>query len=65
MYTLANQDKSETKFLVKEAPGSRKVSFIGNKLAKNIDLLAFVSKEKLLLKYICRDKEQKIEQNES
>ena len=51
MYTLTNQDKSETQLLVKEAPGSRKVSFISNELAKNIDLLAFVSKEKLLLKY--------------
>ena len=53
MFTMTNKEKNETKFLIKEAPGSRKVSFIGNKLAKSIDLLAFVSKENLLLKYTC------------
>ena len=50
---MTNKQKNETKLVIKEAPGSRKVSFIGNKLAKGVDLLAFVSKQTLLLKYTC------------
>lgn len=63
MYTLTNLERNETKYVIKEAPGSRKVSFIGNKLAKGIDLLAFVSKENLLLKHSCQDNQQSIYQS--
>ena len=62
MYTLTNEEKNETKFMLKEDPGSRKVSFIGNKLAKGVDLLAFVSKQNLLLKYTVSKEDEEEEQ---